>query len=142
MAEAASRIRMEVESKPEEIESLDRSIIQMKIEESALGKETDTASKDRLASLQSELANLEQQSAELTQRWQAEKDKIHAEARIKEQLDAARGALDQAQRAGDLAKAGELSYGTIPALEKQLEEAQAISGNAIDRKSTRLKYSQ
>src|SRR3546814_2223395 len=87
MDEAASRIRMEVESKPEEIESLDRRIIQMKIEESALGKETDTASKDRLASLQSELANLEQQSAELTQRWQADKDKINAEARIKAQLD-------------------------------------------------------
>ncbi|MBB5704992.1 ATP-dependent chaperone ClpB [Sphingopyxis panaciterrulae] len=133
MDEAASRIRMEVESKPEEIETLDRRIIQMKIEESALGKESDAASKDRLASLQAELANLEQQSAELTQKWQAEKDKIHAEAKIKEQLDAARGALDQAQRAGDLAKAGELSYGTIPGLEKQLEEAQAIAGNAMLR---------
>src|SRR5690606_7418759 len=99
MDEAASRIRMEAESKPEEIETLDRRIIQMKIEESARGKESDAASKDRLASLQSELANLEQQSAELTQKWQAEKDKIHAEAKIKEQLDAARGALDQAQRA-------------------------------------------
>jgi ATP-dependent Clp protease ATP-binding subunit ClpB len=133
MDEAASRIRMEVESKPEEIESLDRRIIQMKIEESALGKESDAASKDRLATLQSELANLEQQSAELTQKWQAEKDKIHAEAKIKEELDAARGQLEQAQRAGDLAKAGELSYGTIPGLEKQLEEAQAIAGNAMLR---------
>ena len=133
MDEAASRIRMEVESKPEEIESLDRRIIQMKIEESALGKESDAASKDRLATLQSELANLEQQSAELTQKWQAEKDKIHAEDKIKEELDAARGQLEQAQRAGDLAKAGELSYGTIPGLEKQLEEAQAIAGNAMLR---------
>jgi len=133
MDEAASRIRMEVESKPEEIESLDRRIIQMKIEESALGKESDAASKDRLASLQADLANLEQQSAELTQKWQAEKDKIHAEAKIKEQLDAARGQLEQAQRAGDLAKAGELSYGTIPGLEKQLDEAQAIAGNAMLR---------
>jgi ATP-dependent Clp protease ATP-binding subunit ClpB len=133
MDEAASRIRMEVESKPEEIESLDRRIIQMKIEESALGKESDAASKDRLAALQAELANLEQQSAELTQKWQAEKDKIHAEAKIKEALDAARSALEQAQRAGDLAKAGELSYGTIPALEKQLEDAQAITGNAMLR---------
>src|SRR3546814_10819890 len=79
MDEAASRIRMEVESKPEAIESLDRRIIQMKIEESALGKESDAASKDRLATLQSELANPEQQSAELTQQWQAEKDQIHAE---------------------------------------------------------------
>lgn len=133
MDEAASRIRMEVESKPEEIETLDRRIIQMKIEESALGKESDAASKDRLATLQSDLANLEQQSAEVTQKWQAEKDKIHAEAKIKEALDAARSALDQAQRAGDLAKAGELSYGTIPGLEKQLEEAQAIAGNAMLR---------
>ncbi len=133
MDEAASRIRMEVESKPEEIESLDRRIIQMKIEEAALSKESDEASKDRLAALRAELANLEQQSAELTQKWQAEKDKIHAEAKIKEELDAARSALEQAQRAGDLAKAGELSYGTIPALEKQLEDAQAITGNAMLR---------
>ena len=133
MDEAASRIRMEVESKPEQIENLDRRIIQMKIEEAALSKETDDASKDRLDKLRAELANLEQQSAELTQKWQAEKDKIHAEAKIKEQLDAARVALDQAQRAGDLGKAGELSYGTIPSLERQLEEAQAISGNAMLR---------
>jgi len=133
MDEAASRIRMEVESKPEEIETLDRRIIQMKIEEAALTKETDAASKDRLDKLRAELANLEQQSAELTQKWQAEKEKIHAEAKIKEELDAARSQLELAQRAGDLAKAGELSYGTIPALEKQLEEAQAISGNAMLR---------
>ena len=133
MDEAASRIRMEVESKPEEIENLDRRIIQMKIEEAALGKESDAASKDRLAALQAELANLEQQSAELTQKWQAEKDKIHAEAKIKEELDAARSALEQAQRAGDLGRAGELSYGTIPALEKRLEEAEAAAGNAMLR---------
>ncbi len=133
MDEAASRIRMEVESKPEEIETLDRRIIQMKIEEAALTKETDAASKDRLDKLRSELANLEQQSAELTQKWQAEKEKIHAEAKIKEELDAARSQLELAQRAGDLAKAGELSYGTIPALERQLEEAQAVSGNAMLR---------
>jgi ATP-dependent Clp protease ATP-binding subunit ClpB len=133
MDEAASRIRMEVESKPEEIETLDRRIIQMKIEESALGKESDAASKDRLATLQADLANLEQQSAELTQKWQAEKDKIHAEAKIKEELDAARSALEQAQRAGDLAKAGELSYGTIPGLEKQLADAEAAAGNAMLR---------
>lgn len=133
MDEAASRIRMEVESKPEAIETLDRRIIQMKIEEAALSKESDAASKERLAALQSELANLEQQSAELTQRWQAERDKIHAEAKIKEALDAARSELEQAQRAGDLAKAGELSYGTIPTLEKQLAEAEAATGNAMLR---------
>ena len=133
MDEAASRLRMEVESKPEEIETLDRRIIQLKIEREALGKESDTASKDRLANLESELANLEQQSLELTQRWQAEKDKISAEAKIKELLDGARIELEQAQRSGDLAKAGELQYGTIPGLEKQLEEAEAAAGNAMLR---------
>jgi ATP-dependent Clp protease ATP-binding subunit ClpB len=133
MDEAASRIRMEVESKPEEIESLDRRIIQLKIEESALGKETDAASKDRLVALREELANLEQQSAELTTRWQNERDKIEAESRIKEALDAARLELEQAQRTGDLGKAGELSYGRIPELEKKLADAQALSGNAMLR---------
>jgi ATP-dependent Clp protease ATP-binding subunit ClpB len=133
MDEAASRLRMEVESKPEEIENLDRRIIQLKIEREALGKETDTASKDRLATLEGELANLEQQSSELTQKWQAEKDKISAEAKIMEQLDGARIELDQAQRGGDLAKAGELQYGTIPGLEKQLADAQAAAGNAMLR---------
>ncbi len=133
MDEAASRIRMEVESKPEEIENLDRRIIQLKIEREALKKEQDAASKDRLKKLEEELANLEQQSSELTQRWQAEKDKISAEAKIKEQLDAARIELEQAQRNGDLAKAGELQYGRIPELEKQLSEAQAAVKGAMLR---------
>ena len=133
MDEAASRIRMEVESKPEEIEKLDRRIVQLKIEEMALGKETDEASKDRLAHLREELGNLEQQSSELTTRWQNERDKIAAEGRLKEQLDQARSELEQAQRSGDYAKAGELSYSAIPALEKQLAEAQTHSGNALLR---------
>jgi ATP-dependent Clp protease ATP-binding subunit ClpB len=133
MDEAASRIRMEVESKPEEIETLDRRIIQLKIEREALKRETDAASRDRLVTLEAELANLEQQSAELTTRWQGEKDKINAEAKLKEQLDAARLELDQAQRAGDLAKAGELSYGTIPQLTRQLDEAQATTKGAMLR---------
>ena len=133
MDEAASRIRMEVESKPEEIENLDRRIIQLKIEREALKKEQDKASKDRLAKLEEELANLEQQSAELTQRWQAEKEKIAGEAKIKEQLDAARLELEQAQRSGDLAKAGELQYGRIPQLEKQLADAQVASKGAMLR---------
>ena len=134
MDEAASRIRMEVESKPEEIEVLDRRIIQLKIEELALAKETDQASKDRLAALRTELANLEQQSAELTTRWQGERDRIAAEGKIKEALDAARLELEQAQRSGDLAKAGELSYGRIPELEKQLAEADAAEkGNVLLR---------
>ncbi|UAB79103.1 ATP-dependent chaperone ClpB [Erythrobacter sp. SCSIO 43205] len=133
MDEAASRIRMEVESKPEEIEALDRRIIQLKIEESALAKEDDTASKDRLENLRKELAELEQESAELTTRWQNERDKIEAEGKIKEELDAARLELEQAQRSGDLAKAGELSYGTIPTLEKKLAEAEDLTENALLR---------
>jgi ATP-dependent Clp protease ATP-binding subunit ClpB len=133
MDEAASRIRMEVESKPEAIENLDRRIIQLKIEEQALQKESDQASKDRLEALRDELANLEQQSSELTTRWQNERDKIASEGRIKEQLEAARTELDQAQRAGDLGRAGELSYGEIPRLEKELADAQGESANALLR---------
>ncbi|MEC7533316.1 MAG: AAA family ATPase, partial [Pseudomonadota bacterium] len=131
MDEAASRIRMEVESKPEEIEGLDRRIIQLRIEEQALQKETDSASKDRLDTLRKELSELEQQSSELTTRWQNERDKIHAEGRIKEELDQARLELEQAQRAGDLAKAGELQYGRIPELETRLEEAAGQTDNAL-----------
>src|ERR671921_611617 len=133
MDEAASRLRMEVESKPEEIENLDRRIIQLKIEREALKKESDRASKDRLKALEEELANLEQQSAELTTRWQGEKEKLAGEAKIKEELDRARLDLEQAQRAGDLAKAGELQYGRIPALEKQLAEVEAASHTAMLR---------
>ena len=133
MDEAASRIRMEVESKPEEIEALDRRIIQLKIEESALAKEDDDASKDRLGNLRKELAELEQESSELTTRWQNERDKIEAEGKIKEELDHARLELEQAQREGDLAKAGELSYGRIPELEKKLEEAEDLTENALLR---------
>ncbi len=133
MDEAASRIRMEVESKPEAIESLDRRIIQLKIEREALKRETDDASVDRLDTLEGDLVNLEEQSAELTTRWKGEKDKINAEARVKEQLDAARLELEQAQRSGDLAKAGELSYGTIPGLQRQLDEAAGASKGAMLR---------
>ena len=131
--EAASRIRMEVESKPEEIEVLDRRIIQLKIEELALAKESDQPSKDRLAALKTELAGLEEQSAALTVRWQGERDKIAAEGEIKAQLDGARLELEQAQRSGDLARAGELSYGRIPELERKLAEAQGASENALLR---------
>ncbi|MEP2737001.1 MAG: ATP-dependent chaperone ClpB [Erythrobacter sp.] len=133
MDEAASRIRMEVESKPEEIDELDRRIVQLKIEESALAKEDDAASKDRLVALRKELSELEQESTELTTRWQNERDKINAEAELKEQLDAARLELEQAEREGDLARAGELSYGTIPELEKQIAEAESLTENAMLR---------
>ncbi len=131
MDEAASRIRMEVESKPEEIENLDRRIIQLKIEEQALQKEPDTASQERLGNLRKELADLEQQSSELTTRWQNERDKIAAEGKVKEELEAARLELEQAQRTGDLAKAGELQYGRIPELERRLAEAESHSENAM-----------
>ena len=133
MDEAASRIRMEVESKPEEIEALDRRIIQLKIEREALSRETDQASRDRLETLEKELSELEEQSGALTQRWQAEKDKIGAESKLKEQLDAARIELDQAQRGGDLARAGELSYGTIPDLERKLAQAGEATEGAMLR---------
>jgi ATP-dependent Clp protease ATP-binding subunit ClpB len=133
MDEASSRLKMEVDTKPEEIENLDRRIMQLKIEREALKKETDAASKDRLAALEGELANLEQQSSELTQRWHAEKDRINAEAELKGQLDAARIELEQAQRSGDLAKAGELQYGRIPELEKKLGEAAAATTGAMLR---------
>jgi ATP-dependent Clp protease ATP-binding subunit ClpB len=133
MDEAASRIRMEVESKPEAIEVLDRRIIQLKIEEMALTRETDRASKDRLDTLREELAELEEQSAVLTTRWQNERDKIAAEGDIKAQLDAARVELEQAQRSSDYEKAGQLTYGRIPELEKQLVEAGGQAENALLR---------
>ncbi|MEH3108083.1 MAG: ATP-dependent chaperone ClpB [Sphingomonas fennica] len=133
MDEAASRLRMEVESKPEEIEALDRRIIQLKIEREALKKETDAASRDRLSALEADLAGLEDQSSTLTTRWQGEKDRINAEAGVKAELDQARIALDQAQRQGDLARAGELSYGVIPGLEKKLAEAAGAGEGAMLR---------
>jgi len=122
--EAASRLRMQVDSKPEALDELDRRVIQLKIEREALKKESDQASKDRLARLEKELADLEEQSAALTRRWVAEKEKLASATKIKEQLDQARIDLDRAQRSGDLAKAGELAYGRVPELEKQLKQAE------------------
>ncbi len=133
MDEAASRLRMEVESKPEEIESLDRRILRMKIEREALRRESDAASADRLETIEGELANAEQQLDELSRRWHAERDKIASEAKLKEQIDAARMALEQAQRSGDLARMSELTYGTLPTLEKQLAAAQGASTGAMLR---------
>ncbi len=122
---------MEVESKPEEIENLDRRTMQLKIEREALRRETDAASKDRLANLEAELSGLEEQSAALTARWQAEKEKLAGATRIKEQLDAARLEVEQAQRSGNYARAGELTYGTVPDLERQLVEAEAANAGAM-----------
>ncbi len=121
--EAASRKRMERDSKPEELDELDRRVIQLKIEREALKKETDQASKDRLDKLEHELAELEQQAMEQGARWQAERDRVAGGQKLKEQLDAARSELAVAQREGDLARAGELAYGVIPGLERQLGEA-------------------
>ncbi|HEY4545984.1 MAG TPA: ATP-dependent chaperone ClpB [Pedomonas sp.] len=133
MDEAASRLRMEVESKPEEIEGLDRRVIQLKIEREALRKETDAASRERLARIEQELAELEQQSAELTTRWNAEREKMQGERQLKEKLDAARTELEQAQRNGNLQRAGELAYGVIPELEKQITAAKEAAASAMLR---------
>ncbi len=121
--EAASRLRMEVDSKPEELDELDRRIIQMKIEREALKKEDDKASKDRLEKLDKELSELEQRSADLTARWRAEKESLASATKIKERLDHARQQLTDAERRGDLGRASELKYGEIPALEKDLAKA-------------------
>ncbi len=123
--EAASRLRMQIDSKPEELDALDREILQKQIEAEALKKEDDAASRDRLEKLEAELSDLQQKSAEMTAQWQAERDRLEAARDLKEQLDRARAELDQAKRQGDFAKAGELQYGRIPELERQLAEAEA-----------------
>jgi len=125
MDEAASRLRMEVDSKPEELDALDRQILQLQIEEEALKLEDDQASRDRLETLQKDLSELQQRSAAMTAAWQAERDKLAGARDIKEKLERARAELDIAKREGNLAKAGELSYGVIPRLEKDLEAAES-----------------
>jgi ATP-dependent Clp protease ATP-binding subunit ClpB len=131
MDEAASRLRMQVDSKPEELDELDRRIIQMKIEREALKKETDSASRDRLTRLEKELADLEERASELTAMWRAEKDKLGQAQKIKEELDGARVELDRAQRQGNLARAGELAYGRIPELEKKLRDVEQVSRQSL-----------
>ncbi|MDG1726599.1 MAG: ATP-dependent chaperone ClpB [Emcibacteraceae bacterium] len=130
MDEAASKIKMEVDSKPSELDELDRRIIQLKIEREALTKEKDAASKDRLKNLEKELSELEETSATLTAQWQKEKDRIEGDHKIKERLDAARVELEKAQREGNLARAGELTYGEIPDLEEKLKNV--TEGDADD----------
>ena len=134
--EAASRLRMEVDSKPEELDQLDRQILQMQIEEEALKLEDDAASRDRLETLQKDLADLQEQSAEMTAQWQAERDKLAGARDLKEQLEKARADLEIAKREGNLAKAGELSYGVIPELEKKLTEAENSESNAMMAEET------
>jgi ATP-dependent Clp protease ATP-binding subunit ClpB len=131
MDEAASRLRMEAESKPEEIDELDRRILQLKIEREALKKETDAASKERLERLVEELNDLEQQSAELTAQWHAEKDKMASAQKLKEQLDQARIELEQAQRKGDFTRAGELTYAVIPELDRKLKAAEEAESHRM-----------
>jgi len=121
MDEAASRLKMQIDSKPEELDEIDRDLMQMKIEREALRKETDAASKDRLARLDKDIASLEEKSKALTQRWEAEKSKLGSAQKLKVELDQKRTELAQAQRRGDLARAGELAYGVIPDREKKLK---------------------
>ncbi len=135
--EAASRLRMEVDSKPEELDQLDRQILQLQIESEALKKEDDAASRDRLEKLEKELSDLQQQSAAMTAKWQAERDSLDAARDLKEQLERARAELEHAKREGDFAKAGELQYGRIPGLEKSLAEAEAREGDALVSEAVR-----
>ena len=129
--EAASRLRMQVDSKPEELDELDRRIVQLRIEQEALKKETDAASKDRLGRLETELAGLEEKSAALSARWKAEKEKLGSAQKIKEQLEQARTDLANAQRKGEYQRAGELAYGVIPDLEKKLKEVETSDSTAL-----------
>ncbi|MFN3953707.1 MAG: ATP-dependent chaperone ClpB [Pararhodobacter sp.] len=123
--EAASRLRMQIDSKPEELDALDRQILQLQIEAEALKTEDDAASRDRLERLERELAELQERSGEMTAQWQAERDRLEAAREIKEQLDRARAELESAKREGNFGRAGELQYGRIPALERNLAEAEA-----------------
>ncbi len=129
--EAASRLRMEVDSKPEEIDELDRRIIQLKIEREALKRESDQASRDRLEKLEAELEELEAKSADMTGLWMAEKEQLTGAQKLKEQLDHARVEQEQAQRNGDWARTAELSYGIIPELERKLKAAEEVAGNRM-----------
>lgn len=134
--EAASSIRMEIDSKPEPLDRLERRIIQLKLEQQALQKEEDEASRKRLDMLEKELAEKEREYAELEEVWKSEKATLSGSQHIKQELDAAKTEMEQARRAGDLAKMSELQYGRIPALEKQLEQAETSEGKEM----TLLRY--
>jgi ATP-dependent Clp protease ATP-binding subunit ClpB len=126
--EAAARLKMQISTKPEELDAIDREIVRLKIEQEALKKESDAASKDRLKKLEKELAQLEQRSAELTNRWKSEKDKLSEAQKLKTELDQLRVDLANAQRRGEYQKAGELAYGRIPELERKLKEVEEAEG--------------
>ena len=129
--EAAARLRMQVDSKPEELDEFDRRIVQLRIEQEALKKETDPGSKDRLGRLTGELAQLEEKSAGLTARWKAEKEKLGSAQKLKEHLEQARTDLANAQRKGEYQRAGELAYGVIPDLEKRLKDVEGSEQTAL-----------
>jgi ATP-dependent Clp protease ATP-binding subunit ClpB len=129
--EAAARLKMQVDSKPEELDSIDREIIRLKIEQEALKKESDSGSRARLKNLESELAALEKQSADLTTRWKSEKSKLSDAAKLKAELDQLKNELARVQRRGEYQRAGELAYGRIPALEKKLKDVEASEGRTV-----------
>ncbi|WP_339761352.1 ATP-dependent chaperone ClpB [uncultured Sulfitobacter sp.] len=137
MDEAASRLRMQVDSKPEELDALDRQIMQLQIEAEALKKEDDAASKDRLEKLEKELADFQEKADAMTAQWQGERDRLEGARELKEKLDRARAELDIAKREGNLAKAGELSYGVIPQLERQLGEAEESETDVMVEEAVR-----
>jgi ATP-dependent Clp protease ATP-binding subunit ClpB len=130
--EAASRLRMQVDSKPEALDELDRRVLQLKIEREALKREEDAASRERLANLEKELAELEERSATMTAAWRAEKDRLADTQKLKEQLDQARAEIEIAQRKGDYARAGELLYGVIPDLERRIAGSQDEGGKLVN----------
>ena len=137
--EAAARLKMQVDSKPEELDTIDREIVRLKIEQEALKKEKDAGSKDRLKHLETELKDLEKKSADITSRWKAEKEKLSEAQKLKNELDQLRAELANAQRKGDYQRAGELAYGRIPELEKKLkenEDAEASRGAMVEETVT------
>jgi ATP-dependent Clp protease ATP-binding subunit ClpB len=129
--EAAARLRMQIDSKPEELDNLDREIVRLKIEQQALKKERDAASKDRLKRLEKDLAQLEEQADALTAKWKSEKDKLNSAAELQKQLDKAKNDLADAVRRGDYQKAGELQYGTVPELEKKLKATESATASTV-----------
>src|SRR6202030_1581225 len=129
--EAAARLKMQVDSKPEELDTVDREIVRLRIEQEALKKERDPGSRARLKTLEAELKELEKRSADITSRWKIEKAKLSEAQKLKTELDQLRVELVNAQRRGEFQRAGELTYGRIPALEKKLREIEAPVGKGI-----------
>jgi ATP-dependent Clp protease ATP-binding subunit ClpB len=129
--EASARLRMQIDSKPEELDNLDREIVRLKIEQEALKKERDAASKDRLKRLEKDLASLQEQADALTAKWKAEKDKLNAAAELQKKLDKAKNDLADAVRRGDYQRAGELQYGAVPELEKKLKETESATASSV-----------